>query len=265
MLIQDLVDQPVDDTTINADQITRFEALAEEWWKPDGKFRVMHRFNDARHNFIEACIANHFKRDLTGNRALSRIKILDVGCGGGLMSEPLALLGADVVGVDATSRNIEIAKRHSHQTGLYIDYRHGTADTALTAEELFDVVLNLEVIEHVDDPRKLIKDCTARLKPGGIIIVATLNRTLRSLVLAIIGAEYVLRWLPVGTHDWRRFMKPGEIETMLVDEGLNMNNTVGVALNPLSRNWKITPDLSVNYMLVAEKGLQPDTLRNCNL
>lgn len=127
------------------------------------------------------------------------------------------------------------------------------------------MVLNLEVVEHVDAPRKLIKDCTARLKPGGIIIVATLNRTLRSLVLAIIGAEYILRWLLVGTHDWRRFMKPGEIETMLVEEGLNINDTVGVALSPLSRNWKITPDLSVNYMLVAEKGLEPDTLRNCNL
>ena len=253
MLVKDRVDQPIDDSTVDVKQIARFEALADEWWKPGGAFRMMHGFNDARRVYIEACIAKKFERDLTRNGALNGIRVLDVGCGGGLVSEPLACLGADVVGVDATSRNIEIAKRHARQTDVEINYRHGTADSAVLADELFDVVLNLEVIEHVDDPHKLIADCSARLKPGGTMIVATLNRTLRALALAIIGAEYVLRWLPVGTHDWRRFLKPREIETMLACAGLEIEGIIGVAMNPLSREWKITADPAVNYMMVAEK------------
>jgi 2-polyprenyl-6-hydroxyphenyl methylase/3-demethylubiquinone-9 3-methyltransferase len=253
MLVKDYIDQPIIDTNVNVDQIARFEALADEWWKPDGKFRVMHGFNDARRGYIAACIAEKFQRDLHQSDALSEISILDVGCGGGLISEPLASMRADVIGVDATSRNIEIAKRHARQTGVDIDYRHGTANTVVAADELFDVVLSLEVIEHVDNPQKLITDCAAHLKPGGMMIVATLNRTLRALILAILGAEYVLRWLPVGTHDWRRFLKPREIELMLADEGLGIEDIVGVTLNPLNRTWKITPDPSVNYMLVAGK------------
>ena len=154
MLVKDRVDQSIDDTTIDAKQIARFEALADEWWKPGGAFRVMHGFNDARRVYIEACIARKFERDLTRNGALNGIRVLDVGCGGGLVSEPLACLGADVVGVDAASRNIEIAKRHARQTDVEINYRHGTADSAVLADELFDVVLNLEVIEHVDDQQR---------------------------------------------------------------------------------------------------------------
>ena len=256
MLVKDRVDQPIDDTTVDVKQIARFEALADEWWKPGGAFHVMHGFNDARRVYIEVCIAKKFERDLTSKSALNGIRVLDVGCGGGLVSEPLACLGADVVGVDAASRNIEIAKRHARQTDVEINYRHGTVESSVLADELFDVVLNLEVIEHVDDPQKLIADCTARLRPGGIMIVATLNRTLRALALAIVGAEYVLRWLPVGTHDWRRFLKPREIETMLACSGLEIEGIVGVAMDPLSRKWKITADPAVNYMMVAAETQQ---------
>ena len=253
MLVKDHVDQPVNYTTVDATQIVRFDALAEKWWKPDGIFRVSHGFNDARRVYIEACIARKFERDLTWNRALNRIRVLDVGCGVGLVSEPLACLGADLVGVDATSRNIEIAKRHARQTDVEINYRHGTVDSAVSADELFDVVLNLEVIEHVDDSQKLIADCTARLKAGGILIVATRNRDLCAWALAIIGAEYVLRLLPMGTHDWWRFLKPHEIEAMLACSGCKSEGIVGVAMNPVSCEWKITADAAVNYMMVAEK------------
>ncbi len=253
MLTKDRIDKPFDDRTVDAAQIARFEALADEWWNPDGKFRVMHGFNDTRRGYIEACIAQKYQRDLTDDSPLSGITVLDVGCGGGLICEPLASKGAAVVGVDATYRNIEIAKRHAKQTVVDVDYRHGTAETAVPESELFDVVLNLEVIEHVADPKKLMTDCARRLKPGGLLIVATLNRTVRALVLAIFGAEYILRWLPVGTHDWRRFLKPDEIETMLSGEGLRVDGTVGVALNPLKRIWKITSDPAVNYMLIAVK------------
>ncbi len=253
MIAKDRVDQPIDDTTVNASQIARFDALAEEWWKPDGKFRVMHEFNDIRGDYIEGQIAKKFERDRDGTGALEGIRVLDVGCGGGLMSERLASLGAEVVGVDATSRNVEVAKRHARQAGIKINYRHGTAESAVAAEEVFDVVLNLEVIEHVSDPHKLITDCASHLKTDGMMIVATLNRTIRALALAIVGAEYVLRWLPVGTHDWRRFLKPREIEAMLVFLGLETKGIVGVAFNPLIRRWKVTSDPSVNYMLVAEK------------
>lgn len=253
MLVKDRIDQPPQDRTVDVKEIARFEALAEEWWNPDGKFRVMHAFNEARRGYIEASVAQKFQHPLTHQKPLAGIRILDVGCGAGLICEPLALLGGDVVGVDATSRNIEIAKRHARQTGVYVDYRHGTAETAVSSSEYFDVVLNLEVIEHVADPAKLMTDCVTRLKPNGLLIVATLNRTLRALALAIVGAEYILRWLPVGTHDWSRFLKPHEIETMLNSEAMRSVETVGVAMNPLTRDWKITSNPSVNYMLVAEK------------
>ncbi len=253
MLVKDRVDQPVQDRTIDVEEIARFEALAEEWWNPHGKFKVMHAFNDARRRYIEAYIAQKFQRSLTDQKPLAGIRILDVGCGGGLICEPLALLGATVVGVDATSRNIEIAKRHAQQQGINIDYRHGTAESAVPTSEHFDVVLNLEVIEHVADPAKLMTDCASRLKPNGLLFIATLNRTIRAFALAIVGAEYILRWLPIGTHDWRRFLKPHEIEAMLHHEKTQAIETVGVAMNPLTRHWKITPDPSVNYMLVAEK------------
>jgi 2-polyprenyl-6-hydroxyphenyl methylase/3-demethylubiquinone-9 3-methyltransferase len=253
MLLKDRIDQPFNDRTIDASQIARFEALADEWWNPNGKFRVMHGFNTARLGYIEALIAGKFKRDLKSDTALRGVSILDIGCGGGLISEPLASKGAEVVGVDASSRNIEIARRHAQQSSVIVDYQHGTAETAILSGELFDVVLNLEVIEHVADPKKLITDCSARLKPGGMLIIATLNRTLRALILAIIGAEYVLRWLPISTHDWRRFLKPHEIETMLFSEGLRVDAVAGVSLNPLNRKWKITSNPSVNYVLVAVK------------
>ncbi|MEK9942983.1 MAG: bifunctional 2-polyprenyl-6-hydroxyphenol methylase/3-demethylubiquinol 3-O-methyltransferase UbiG [Gammaproteobacteria bacterium] len=247
------MDRPDLDCTIEVNEIARFQALADEWWNPDGKFRVMHAFNHARRDFIEKYVAQKFQRSLKHQQPLAGIKILDVGCGGGLICEPLALLGATVVGVDATSRNIDFAKRHARQAGISIDYRHGTAQSAVSPDENFDVVLNLEVIEHVADPAKLMTDCASRLKPGGLLFIATLNRTIRALVLAIYAAEYVLRWLPVGTHDWRRFLKPNEIEAMLRSGKMRVIEMVGVTMNPLNRNWKVTSDPSVNYMLVAEK------------
>ena len=253
MLVKDRIDKTFSDRTVDADEIARFEALAEEWWNPRGKFRVIHAFNETRRKYIEDRIAQKFQCGSAERPYLSNISILDVGCGGGLICEPLASQGANVVGVDATSRNIEIATRHAQQSGINVDYRHGTAETALNFDEKFDVVLNLEVIEHVADSKKLMADCTLRLKPGGLLIVATLNRTWRSLALAIIGAEYILRWLPVGTHNWNRFLKPSEVKAMLVGDNLKIEDTVGVALNPLNRKWKITSSPSVNYMVVAEK------------
>jgi len=258
LLIKDRIDQPDQDRTVDVNEIARFQALADEWWNPDGKFRVMHAFNHARRGFIEEYVAQKFQRSLNHQQPLAGIRILDVGCGGGLICEPLALLGATVVGVDATSRNIEIAKRHAWQTGISIDYRHGTAQSAVSANENFDVVLNLEVIEHVADPAKLMTDCASRLKPNGLLFIATLNRTIRALALAIFAAEYVLRWLPVGTHDWRRFLKPHEIEAMLRSGKMRVIETVGVTMNPLTRHWKVTSDPSVNYMLVADKQTLPE-------
>ncbi len=258
MLIKDRIDRPDQDRTLDVREIARFEALADEWWNPYGKFKVMHVFNHARRGYIEAYVAQKFQRSLKHKNPFAGIRILDVGCGGGLICEPLALLGATVVGVDATSRNIEIAKRHAQQTGVDIDYRHGTAQSAVPASENFDVVLNLEVIEHVADPAKLMTDCASRLKPNGLLFIATLNRTIRALALAIVAAEYVLRWLPVGTHDWRRFLKPHEIEAMLRSGKMRVIETVGVTMNPLTRRWRVTSDPSVNYMLVAEKQTLPE-------
>jgi 2-polyprenyl-6-hydroxyphenyl methylase/3-demethylubiquinone-9 3-methyltransferase len=253
VIVKDRIDRPFDDRTVDPAEIARFEALAEEWWDPNGKMRVMHAFNRVRCDFIQATIARTFHRSIDAPGAFDGIDILDVGCGGGLICEPLAAAGGRVVGVDATARNIEIAKRHLAGGALHVDYRHGTARSALHGAETFDVVLNLEVVEHVADPAQLMADCAARLRPGGMMFVATLNRTFRAWGLAIFGAERVLRWLPVGTHSWRRFLKPKEVSDSLALNGVHTTQTAGVVLNPLKGGWTMSSNTAVNYMLVAHK------------
>ena len=240
------------DITIDPSEVTRFEMLAEEWWNPKGKFRVVHAFNQARRDYIVAYISQFFGQITCPRMPLDGLKILDVGCGAGLVSEPLALMGAEVVGVDAAARNIEIAKIHASGSGALLDYRHGTASSAVKENEKFDVVLNLEVVEHVSKPNILMKDCASFVRPGGLMFVATLNRTIRSFVFGILGAEYVLRWLPVGTHHWKKFLKPSEIAEMLKNSRLTIQDIKGVTLNPVNKKWRVSEDLAMNYLLIAK-------------
>ncbi len=254
MLAKDKLDRPRDDDpTVDPKQIEWFSALAAEWWNPRGKFRQIHAFNPVRRDFIVHEISRHFGRSLEPTAAFRGLTILDVGCGAGLLCEPLAELGADVVGIDATARNIAIARHHAEGCGLFIDYRHCLVRQVVECGARFDVVLNTEVVEHVVDPQKLLQDCAALVKPDGILIVATLNRTLRAYALAIVGAEYLLGWLPKGTHDWRRFLRPAEVKSMIAGQGLTTTTVKGVVYNPLSGRWRLSGDDSVNYMLLAEK------------
>ena len=254
MLKKDHLDQPWNHArTVDPGEIERFTALAAEWWKPDGKFRTIHKFNPVRRDYIVGQIARHLGRDPNGDSPFAGLRILDVGCGAGLLCEPLAALGATVVGIDATARNIEIARWHAAESHLVLDYRHCLAEHVVETGERFDVVLNTEVVEHVAEPRQLMRECSELVAPGGILIVATLNRTLRAFLLAIIGAEYVLRWLPKGTHDWRRFLKPAEIGAMIRQHGLSLKAVVGVSYNPLHDRWRLSGDASVNYIMLAKK------------
>ena len=254
MLAKDRLDAPWDHArTVDPQEIERFTALAQEWWKPDGKFRAIHKFNPVRREYIVKRIARQFGRDLAKPDPFAGLTVLDVGCGAGLLCEPLAELGAEVVGIDATARNVEVARWHAAERNLSIDYRHCLAEHVVAEGERFDVVLNTEVVEHVYDPAQLMRDCSELVRPGGVMIVATLNRTIRSFVLAIVGAEYVLKWLPKGTHDWRRFLRPGEITAMIGRSGLKTVETVGVSFNPIADRWRLSGDTSVNYMLLAEK------------
>jgi len=254
MLMKDQLDRPwPTDANVDPAEVRRFAALAEEWWNPDGRFRAMHRFNPVRRNYILDRIAAHFARDHGADAGFGELRVLDVGCGAGLLCEPLARRGAEVVGIDATARNIEIARWHAAQEGLDIDYRHSLAADVLASGERYDVVLNTEVVEHVVDPGQLMAECSALVRPGGIMVVATLNRTLRAFALAIVGAEYVLNWLPRGTHDWRRFLRPAEISAMLMANGLTTTEVTGVSFNPLARRWRLSGDTGVNYMLLATK------------
>ncbi|MEQ9642061.1 MAG: bifunctional 2-polyprenyl-6-hydroxyphenol methylase/3-demethylubiquinol 3-O-methyltransferase UbiG [Alphaproteobacteria bacterium] len=254
MLLKDQVDAPAHpDTTVDAREVARFQSLAEEWWKPAGKFGPVHDFNSARFDYIIDRAAGHFRRQPSGGGALAGLDVLDVGCGAGLLCEPLAARGARLVGIDAASRNVGIARAHAARGGLSIEYRHCLASDIVAEDRRFDVVLNTEVIEHVADPAQLMADCAALVKPGGLLVVATLNRTFRSLLLGIVAAEYVLRWLPRGTHDWRRFVTPDEVRGMLENTGLSPIDLRGVTLNPLTRRWRLSGDTSVNYMLQAHR------------
>ena len=239
-------------TTINKEEIQKFSKLAKEWWDVNGKFKPLHMFNPIRIEYITDFIKNHFKIKKNKTNYLSGLKVLDIGCGGGLISEPLSRLGASVTGIDASEKNINVAKVHSKESRLSINYIN-TSPEKLKDYEKYDVVLNLEVVEHVDNVDLYIRSCGRLLKRNGLIFTATLNRTLVSYFKAIIGAEYILRWLPIGTHDWNKFLKPEELENYLTKERLLTLDLSGLKFNPLNNKWKRSDDLSVNYIICSRK------------
>ena len=236
-------------TTIDPAEVQKFEAMAAEWWDPNGKFRPLHLMNPCRLDYITNQIAVEYGRDLTAARPFAGLRILDIGSGGGLLSEPMARLGATVVGADPAPRNIAVATLHAEQSGVAIDYRQTTAEDLAAAGEVFDVVLNMEVVEHVADPPAFLRACHDLLKPGGLLICSTLNRNAKSFAAAIIGAEWVMRWLPKGTHDWRKFITPDELYALIRGAGLDPVDRKGMVFNPVSWRWSISSrDLSVNYV-----------------
>jgi len=241
-------------TTIDPTEVAKFEAMAAEWWNPNGKFKPLHMLNPCRLDYITRQIAAEFDRDLTAPLPFKGLRLLDIGCGGGLLSEPMARLGADVVGADAAPRNIPVAQIHAEQEGLTIDYRHTTAEDLAAAGEQFDVVLNMEVVEHVADPLAYLTACQQLLKPGGLMICSTLNRNPKSYVMAIIGAEYVMRWLPKGTHDWSKFITPDELYDLIRRAGLDPVDRTGFVFDKLRWSWSLSErDLSVNYVTASVK------------
>ena len=240
-------------STIDALEVDRFAALADEWWDPHGPFAPLHKLNPIRLGFIRDQICDRFGRDGLSGKPLQGLEILDAGCGGGLISEPLARMGAVVTGVDAADKNVEAASIHAAQMGLAIDYREGTVEMLCDQGRTFDVVLAIEIVEHVADVNLFTQACGSLVKPGGILICSTISRTLKSLALAKIGAEYILRWLPRGTHDWRRFLTPAELSRAFRDAGLVTDAVTGVGFDPVNRDWALTDDLTVNYMITASK------------
>lgn len=239
--------------TIDPDEVAKFTAMAAEWWDPHGKFRPLHKFNPVRLSYIREQACQLLNLDSGDTHPLTGLKLLDIGCGGGLLSEPMARLGADVIGADASEANIATAQIHAAQSGLNIDYRATTAEALAASGAQFDIILNMEVIEHVADPAGFVAACGAMLKPGGVMFLATLSRTAKSFALAIIGAEYVLRWLPRGTHEWDKFIVPAELESMANQAGLDFVRSTGVSFSPLANRWRTSGDMSVNYMAVAQK------------
>ena len=237
--------------SVDPGEVAKFSALAAQWWDPKGKFAPLHKFNPVRLSFIRAEAAAHFGRDQKALRPFEGLTLLDIGCGGGLLSEPMARLGFAVTGADASEKNIGTARAHAAEGGLDIDYRATTAEALAAEGRQFDVVLNMEVVEHVADVSGYLSACAGLVKPGGLTLVATLNKTLKSLALAKIGAEYVLNWLPHGTHDWNRFIAPSDLESMLQQSGLTVLKRQGVSFDPLGWDWRLSADVDVNYMLVA--------------
>lgn len=235
-------------------EIIKFDAMAAEWWDPNGKFKPLHMMNPVRLGYITTQISAEFGCDLKSLKPFNGLRLLDIGCGGGLLSEPMARLGAKVTGADAAEKNIKVARLHAEQVGLDIDYRAETAEALYAKGEAFDVVLAMEIVEHVADPRSFVQSCHDLLRPGGILIMSTLNRTLRSYGAAIIGAEWVMRWLPKGTHEWSRFITPDELVMQMQDAGLRVVDRKGMIFNPISWSWSLSDrDLSVNYAIAGTR------------
>lgn len=239
--------------TLDPAELAHFSALAAEWWDPTGKFRTLHIFNPVRLAFIrdEACA--HFGRDARSRTPLEGLRVLDIGCGGGLLSEPVARMGGSIVGADPARRNVETARIHAEQSGVAVDYRCASAEDLAADGETFDIILNMEVIEHVADVDLFLDTCCGMVKPGGLMFIATLNRTAKSYALAIVGAEYILRWLPRGTHSWDKFVSPEEIDAGLERNGMAGLARSGVIYNILRSQWQLSPDMDVNYMILAGK------------
>jgi|CXWK01.1.fsa_nt_gi 2-polyprenyl-6-hydroxyphenyl methylase/3-demethylubiquinone-9 3-methyltransferase len=240
-------------STIDQSELDKFAAMAAEWWDPNGKFKPLHKFNPVRLVYIRDMVATHFGLEANAATPFAGLRFLDIGCGGGLLCEPMTRLGASVVGVDPAERNIEVAKLHAAQSGLSIDYRATTAEALADAGERFDVILNMEVVEHVADVELFVARTAEMLKPGGLMFVATINRTFKAHALAIIGAEYVLRWLPKGTHLYEKLVRPEELEAALAKAGLTVADRTGVTYSPLADRWGRSRDMDVNYMLLAER------------
>ena len=237
--------------TANQEEINKFDKLAKEWWDPNGKFAPLHKFNPIRQEYLINQISNHFQLDLDKEKSFADLSILDVGCGGGLLCEPFARLGANVTGIDAAKSNIEVAKIHMNESGLNISYLNKNPEEI--KEKKFDVILSMEIIEHVDDVNFFIESCVNLIKPTGLIFFASLNNTLMSFALAIVGAEYILRWLPIGTHDWKKFISPNDIINKVSKHFLTHIETKGVTFNPIRNKWNLSDNTDVNYMCYFKK------------
>ncbi|UOM35845.1 bifunctional 2-polyprenyl-6-hydroxyphenol methylase/3-demethylubiquinol 3-O-methyltransferase UbiG [Acuticoccus sp. I52.16.1] len=238
-------------STIDAAEVDKFDRLAAEWWNPDGKMKPLHKFNPVRLTFLRQSLCRHFERDPKLELPLEGLRIADIGCGGGLLSEPLARMGAEVVGVDAAATNVEVAGRHAAQSGVSVDYRNTTAEAMAAEGETFDAVLAMEIVEHVADVDAFVAACGAMVRPGGLTVFATINRTMKAFALAIVGAEYVLRWLPRGTHQFHKLVRPVELERAFEANGLSPRPPIGVVFNPVRDEWSLGQDTDVNYMVLA--------------
>jgi len=241
------------DSTINAAEIAKFSAMADDWWDPTGDFKPLHKFNPVRLTYIRDWALKHFDRVENQRQPLQGLTVLDIGCGGGLLTEPLTRLGANVTGIDAGAKNIAVAKVHAERSGLSIDYRETTSEALAAEGAKFDIVLNMEVVEHVDNVPLYMKSCADLVAPGGLLFSATINRTARALAFAKFGAEYVLRWLPRGTHDWNKFLTPDELKSLITRNGLKIIEETGVVFHPLADEWRRSSDTGVNYMILAER------------
>ncbi|THF50006.1 bifunctional 2-polyprenyl-6-hydroxyphenol methylase/3-demethylubiquinol 3-O-methyltransferase UbiG [Allorhizobium terrae] len=240
-------------TTIDQAEVDRFSAMAAEWWDPTGKFKPLHKINPVRLAYIRDKVSENFGRDPRAHQPLAGLRVLDIGCGGGLLSEPIARMGADVLGADASPKNIGIASTHAAQTGVAVDYRAVTAEQLAADGETFDVVLNMEVVEHVADVNYFISTCASMVRPGGVMLISTINRTLKARALAIGACEYILRWLPRGTHQYEKLVRPEELETPILGAGMEVSEKIGVFFNPFLNQWNLSSDTDVNYMMLTRR------------